>query len=122
MLRCICNRSSRVAGKGTGQSKTQALDWPRSDVIDFDGYLVDNDSLPDSLVKACAELAYLSVTETDGLWKNLETPGTIIKKRVKAGPVESDTTYGAASQYKRFPRVDALLSPYLMQSGLMTRG
>jgi hypothetical protein len=111
-----------VRWKGYRTNETQALDWPRSDVQDYDGYILNSDEMPAKLKQACSELAYLSVTETAGLWANQATPGTITRKKVKAGPVEQDITYSGASQTKRFPRVASLLAPYLHHTGVMVRG
>ena len=42
----------KVAWKGVKKTKEQALRWPRSYVYDADGYLVDNDIIPQWLINA----------------------------------------------------------------------
>lgn len=105
---------------GYRANETQRLDWPRIGVEDRDGYVVSSTALPNDLVEATAQLSILSVVETNGLWPNLSTPGRIKRKKSKAGPVEQDIEYvGGASQTKRFPRVDALVSSLIDSGGSM---
>jgi hypothetical protein len=62
--------------------------------------------------------------ETNGLWPDLSSPGRIKRKKLKAGPVEQEIEYvGGASQTKKFPRVEAQVSPLIDTGGggLITR-
>lgn len=47
--------------------REQALAWPRTGVVDEDGYAVDSDAVPQEIKDACAELAL----------RELVTPGTM---------------------------------------------
>jgi hypothetical protein len=54
----------KVAWKGIKKTKEQSLRWPRSYVYGADGYLVDNDSIPQWLKNATSEFArYLSISD-----------------------------------------------------------
>lgn len=46
--------------RGTKGSGTQALDWPRIGVIDDDGYLLSQTSIPAKLKACVCEFAYLA--------------------------------------------------------------
>ena len=46
---------------GIQTTNTQALDWPRSGVIDKEGYSVDSDEIPDQLKDAQSEFAFLLI-------------------------------------------------------------
>ena len=107
---------------GYRANSVQSLDWPRANVRDRDGYLVARTVVPLKVKQACAELAFLSATESKGLWANQALPGTIKSKMVKAGPVATKVEYGGGSQTKKFPRVDGLLSEFIESSSLLRRG
>ncbi|MEB3419910.1 DnaT-like ssDNA-binding protein [Salipiger marinus] len=71
----------------------QALAWPRSDVVDDDGYSVPADSVPDEIQRATAEVARRELS-TPGAMTPDYTPSERVKsKTVKAGPVSSATEY-----------------------------
>ena len=99
----------------------QALDWPRFDVVDYDGFLLDSGSIPAKLIQAVSLLAVQSSEGTE-LWADLTSPGRIKRKKVKAGPVEQDIEYvGGSSQTIKFTRIDALLADFVENSSIITR-
>lgn len=96
---------------------TQALCWPRYDVV-IEGVFLAEDSIPDTIKRACAELALKSATEDlmpDEEQKTIsETVGNI-----------SVTYDNNSPQSKRWKYIDAMLAPYLTgKSGgcMMTLG
>ena len=107
--------------KGYRSNETQALDWPRAYVEDSDGYYYDSDEMPLRVKDATAELA-LRVVEGDTLLDDITKPGTIKRKRVKAGPVETETEYvGGYNQVKKYPLIDGIVRP-LTGVGVLERG
>lgn len=49
--------------EGTKSTQEQALDWPRYGVEDKDGYIIDDDIVPDAIKQATCELAYALLSE-----------------------------------------------------------
>lgn len=94
--------------KGERVLATQALDWPRNNVSDRDGFAVETDEVPTAVKDATAEAAIRSLTVT--LIPDITTPGSIKLQRDKVGPIETETEYaGAASQIVQFRIIDLLL-------------
>lgn len=99
----------------TGQRKdlTQALSWPRYDVI-VEGCWVASDSVPTDIANACADLALRALAD------DLAADTTRAVIREKVGPLE--TEYDANSpQATRYRAIDAMLAPYLTGGGAMVR-
>jgi len=51
--------------KGIRQTEGQALEFPRSDLYDKDGYLIEENTIPLSIVKALCEVCILSLPGSD---------------------------------------------------------
>lgn len=101
----------RLDWRGYRKTRDQALAWPRSDVFDQDGYLVDSASLPQALKDATAEAALLDITETDGLAPKVATPGAIKKTVDQVGTLRTEREYqGGAGQFADFPVITRLLA------------
>jgi hypothetical protein len=99
---------------GTRANETQALDWPRSDAEDYDGFIIGSTSIPQALKDATAEAAVRHITETNGLFPDVSEPGAIKSYKVKVGPVEEATEYvGGQPQVPAFRIIDALLRDLL---------
>lgn len=99
---------------GSRRLTTQALDWPRVDVLVDKYTLVDHESVPGDIANACADLALKSLSET----LNADLERAVIRERV--GPLE--TEYSPYSpQSKRYPAIDAMLVPYLVGGGASVR-
>lgn len=47
--------------KGIRQTEGQALEFPRSDLYDRDGYLIEENTIPLSIIKALCEVCILSL-------------------------------------------------------------
>lgn len=107
---------------GSRSNEDQALDWPRSNVEDRDGYWIDSDSIPQALKNALAEAAYRHLLETNGLMPDVGTPG-ITQESVTVGPISKSTSYsGTKSGLKRFSLVEALLKGLITATGRVDRG
>lgn len=97
--------------KGLRASEAQARAWPRADAgYDSDGYGIDADTIPAKVKAAQCEIAIAHLAGTD-LWAT-QTTGAVSRKRVKAGPVETETEYQGARVTAALPAVAALLRDY----------
>lgn len=66
--------------------RAQAMAWPRSGVIDADGYPVANDAVPSEIANACSELALRELVTPGTLTPDV-TPGDAVT-REKIGELE----------------------------------
>jgi hypothetical protein len=106
--------------KGVRAVSTQALDWPRRYVYDFDGTLLAENVLPLPVKTACIELAHRAAAGPLTIEPEYDASGRLPTKIVKkVGPIDKELTYpqrGPLSNVvtrKRFPEVDALITRYL---------
>lgn len=82
----------RLEWRGYKVNSTQALRWPRSGVLDQDGYEVDWDTIPSWLERATAELA-MALMATDRTGDTADD-----YKRIKVGPIELDVNTAQVGQ------------------------
>lgn len=73
----------QLSWQGAKAATTQALRWPRSGVIDRDGYSVEDGAIPQDLKEACAEYA-LHLLSTD----LTASPDTAGFSKIKVGSIE----------------------------------
>mgnify|MGYP000069454126 FL=1 len=95
--------------QGIRKTGTQALDWPRYDVV-IDGYAVDSTVIPDAVKNACAELALRAAA--GDLLPDVEAE--VLSESV--GPI-SVTYAPGARQSAEFRAVDRILAKYLRSGG-----
>jgi hypothetical protein len=94
----------------------QALDWPRQDIIDVDGFAVDAASVPQAVIDACCEGAVLALSED--LLPDIANTGIISEETVAVGSVRSTTKYeGGKSQIKSFRKIETLLRGLIHPTG-----
>lgn len=108
--------------KGTRANETQALGWPRSYVVDSDGYTLDDESLPSALEKATAEYAVRALAGSLQPDPTVSDSGkAITRSREKVGPLETEFEYesggGAAYITRPYPAADNLLRDLLIPAG-----
>ncbi len=112
--------------KGRRKEELQALAWPRVEIEDFDGFIIDTDSLPQKLKDATAESAIRNITESDGLFPDLENQGFIKSQFDKIDVLSTKTEFagagGTPTGVKSFRIIDALLSSLIFLSGRLARG
>ena len=72
----------RVRFKGFPATSSQALRWPRIDVENIDGELLDSESIPTQIANATCELALLLLTSD----RTVET-GTEGFEEIRVGPI-----------------------------------
>jgi hypothetical protein len=108
--------------KGARTVREQALAWPRmasvelsasstdGAIYDQDGWYIESDEIPTQVKYANAEAALLVLQGVD-LEPRLARSGDIKRKKVKAGPVETETEYGeSASVRDRITTIEGYLS------------
>lgn len=101
--------------RGTRQSKSQALEWPRLDALDNDEFLLNEvDEVPRQLQKACAEYALIALRigelsprpalpvpqeGVDGTITNADSPAGELKSiSQKVGPITETKQYATRSE------------------------
>lgn len=99
--------------KGLKADEDQALAWPRVNVRDEDGYILDDDTIPRVVAHANAEAALRFIDGVD-LTPDLERGGAVKRTRDKAGPVETESEFrDDASARTAVTAIDDLLSGVL---------
>ena len=91
---------------GFKTSTSQALRWPRSGVVDEEGYNVDPDTIPQFLINATAEMARLLIIEDrtaeqsgDEYEEIRVGPITLKMRQINKKYVISDTVYDFIKHY-----------------------
>ena len=98
--------------KGSKTSSTQALQWPREDVV-IDGIEIANDNIPTELKNALSQLTVDAVNTT--LQPNLGGR-TVTKEKVDVVEIEY-AAQGAAADYTVFDKFEKMLAPLLSSTG-----
>ena len=112
----------RANGYGEEDSREQALDWPRVQAYDADGWAYDEDIVPARLVQATAEAA-LRIILGDDLLGTVTTPGGIKSESVTVGPISESKSYAGGKPYGYvYPKIDALVRPLIAEVGRVIRG
>tara|TARA_R110000868_G_scaffold237735_4_gene492329 strand:- start:64 stop:561 length:498 start_codon:yes stop_codon:yes gene_type:complete len=112
LLKAMDYLSRKYVYVGVRTTSTQALVWPRVTGLYVEGYQVATDTIPLALKDAQCEMAYL-IQGGATPFATVST-GATLSTRVKAGSVESETTYQGARETPRFVAVEGLLAPYIV--------
>lgn len=96
--------------KGSRVTSTQALDWPRVEVV-VDGFTLAADAVPAEVQKACAILALKAIAGA------LDPDPTPAVKRTKVDVLEKEY-FEPSAQPKRHKVVTDLLQPFLAGSSV----
>ena len=92
--------------KGQITDDAQALSWPRSDVIDKEGRVLDADTVPNAIKSA--QIEYAALASAGALVEN-KTTGNVAS--IKAGAVDIKFVNGQnVNEGQRFASVDRLLA------------
>tara|TARA_R110002096_G_C14661938_1_gene728456 strand:- start:50975 stop:51517 length:543 start_codon:yes stop_codon:yes gene_type:complete len=111
---------NEIYWKGDKATSLQGLDWPRFNAFDNSGHAYDSSAIPVELEAYIAERsARYMANITTGLIPDLDSPaGDIVREKIKAGPVELDTSYsGGASAVKTFAKLDTLIQSLTIGGG-----
>ena len=102
-------------------NETMALDWPRTGVVDRDGWTVSDSAVPSGVERATAYVA-LKVREGTELVPDV-LPGTnATAESVQVGAIRIETSYaGLNATAPSFPTVDMLLRDLIQSAGTVSR-
>jgi len=90
---------------------TQALEWPRRNVVDRNGYYVSATNIPLKIKQAQGEIALRFLTGGDPA-PDLTDSGSVIRERVDVIEIEYDRGSGK-KDVPEYLYIDALLKPYV---------
>lgn len=110
---------ARYRGRFPGyrrRERGQALEWPRSDAVDAEGWAIAYGEVPAEIIKATCEGAYREALEPGALSPDLERGGAI--SRLKAGSVEIEYA-GTAPVRTVFQDIDHALARLLRPASVM---
>lgn len=100
--------------RGTRDSRDQPLDWPRTDVVDDDGWDRNDNEILVELTAATAIVALL-VRNGESLLPNVTgADQSVISESASVGPISESKSYsGSKVNFTRYSLVDATLRPIL---------
>lgn len=107
----------RWLGYRTEAARSLDVDWPRSGVVDPDGYSVDQSTTPADVRRACAEAGLLLLQgKLDSIPTEVASAAVIREKSIGAGSVRKTVVYGgggiseSSASNKRYPLIDKMLA------------
>ena len=104
---------------GTRGDTTQALDWPRSGVVDQDGFDRSSTTVPPEIENAVSEIAFADNAGTDINPTSTETGALRSESVAVEGAVKESKSYfeGTSQTYPTLPKVENALRRLLGPSG-----
>lgn len=103
--------------KGYKGTEEQALAWPRQDVVDSDGWVIDADTMPKQIEQATVEVAVYTA-ESGSAFPDLDDPGALKKKKIKIDVIEIEQEFlGGNSGTEIASKVDAILNGLIQGLG-----
>lgn len=107
--------------KGLRNLSTQALHWPRSNVSDYDDFVLSSSAIPIQLEQSAAVLALANVNG-DTLLPDVTDPSAVKSTKSKVGPLSSEKEYfGGKAHYKKYSLVDSLVAVLILSINEMQR-
>lgn len=111
--------------KGTRLTEDQLTQFPRLNLVDYDGYQVNG--IPEFLKMATAEYAFRAASSALAPDLEYDDSGIPLKsKKEKIGPIEETTVYQddvlSPSQIRKYPEADILLGQFLKPGNFLLRG
>lgn len=91
---------------GTKKTQTQALAWPRTDVVDEEGFDVSESIVPIQVKQATCEIALIELGGEHFIQQSVSRDNTVASESV--GPI-SVSYRGDAPTIKTYPHIEALL-------------
>lgn len=108
--------------RGDKKTQAQALEWPRDDAVDDDGWAYDSTSLPSSLKVAHAQFCAAGAVSGADLQPTQTAPGTIKSKSIGVGPISKSVTYeGGLSPEVFYRKAESLLAELVEPAGVLER-
>lgn len=108
---------------GTRKLETQALPFPRIELVDRDGFAVADNIVPQGAQFCVAELA-LKVRQGANLLPDVVSATTIKATKIKLGPIEQSIEYGAGLSQPAttdYDKAMAFLAPFVSPPGELRR-
>lgn len=95
----------------------QTTQWPREEMYDEDGNLIDNDIVHQLVKEACTYLA-IKVIDGDTLLEDLENESKVKKTKDVVGPITEEREYIVGENPgKTYPVTEKLISPFIINGG-----
>ena len=108
--------------RGYGDEDEQALDWPQIGNYDADGWPYDEMTIPARIKQAACEAA-LRALLGDDLLGTVTATGSITSESVTVGPISESKSYSGGKPYGYvYPKIDALVRPFIWDGGQVIRG
>jgi hypothetical protein len=105
---------------GDKNSKEQALDWPRKNVM-VDGFAVEDNEIPNALLIGTYQ-TIIPFVAGDDPFASIETPGSIIEESASIGPISETTKYsGPKSYFTKYPKIDAAVRSIIENADFVER-
>ncbi|HNT88273.1 MAG TPA: hypothetical protein PKL84_10455 [Candidatus Hydrogenedentes bacterium] len=102
--------------KGVKRTSTQSLAWPRASVLDEEGYLIADDSVPPVVIEAQIESALILHGGYD-LQAVLSGTGTVTRQKVGEIEVEYDGNVSIYAGRTKAPKIMEMLSGVITSGG-----
>lgn len=84
---------------GTKDEQTNPLEWPRSGAYDRNGFLIDNDVIPQGVINALCEAALIELTSPGALRPSTSTAGQVKRQKVDVIETEYFEAYSQTVSY-----------------------
>lgn len=104
--------------KGRRVEELQALDFPRYEIEDTDGFLLDSDVIPSKLIEATIEAAARYIADNTALFPDEDSERSIVEESSRVeGAVSETVKYAGTKPVKtKFPVIERLLADFLHSS------
>lgn len=79
--------------KGFKEDADNALEWPRTGVVDRNGYEIDTDEIPQGVINALCEAALVELGSAGALRSSLARGGQVVREKVDV--LETEYAAGA---------------------------
>lgn len=86
--------------------RQQGLEWPRTAAYDYEGVVIDTNTVPIEVRQACCEIAIRELADPGSFLPDLERGGFI--RTMKAGSVEIQ--YGGSNPTTVYTLIDSIMS------------
>ena len=105
----------RARWRGARSKDLQALDWPRAEVTDTDGYAIASNVIPLAVKDSQCEAALRALTTNASLVVDEDTDAQkVTEESVTVGPIEVSASYaGTKATSKGYPIIESLLTGLL---------
>lgn len=107
--------------KGKRANETQALPLPRAGMADDDGFLIEDDAIPQAFIDAQCELTLRAASGRLDADATASASGITSESASVGGISESVSYAGVKATQSTYTIVDRILAPYLYAGGRIVR-